>query len=412
MNLQPLVRFYRKLAANAAIRNSVLTATAPIDLELVRLISEVKNDSSLGRFRDIEIDGEDYTDEPLDISVEGFNSIRIEFLLSTGNSSRFYSNFDEFVSNNSSLNRGGIPAEFYLINEDCFSGDDENVYLKAISNFSQFVICLSELAHYHDSKSSDNVFKLVFIHPEDGGGKRAVEIKVDADSEVVMLAKDIDISLLHSLCKYDQKTDMHYYEKLNIFAVSLIDEISRESDNDKKFFYLVKNWSCFLEAFDKNISTYMSGFAFHKAKRDVAEAEINLTEKLSKLISDITTRVLSIPLSFAAIIALLKAESFWQSFFIVIGILMASIIISQLVDNQQRQLKRVSSSIDMIVNAFVGKQDEYPADLKVYLEDMKTELEVYESKVKNTLRFFRALSWLPVLVAVFIFVLTYTDWLA
>lgn len=412
MSLQPLVRFYRKLAANAAICNSVLTATAPIDLELVRLISEIKNDSSLGRFRDIEIDGEDYTDESLDISVEGFNSIRIEFLLSTGNPSRFYSNFDEFVSNNSSLNRGAIPEEFYLITEDCFSGDDENVYLKAISNFSQFVICLSELAHYHDSKSSDNVFKLVFIHPEDGGGKKAVEIKFNADSEVVMLAKDIDISLLHSLCMYDQKTDMHYYEKLNIFAVSLIDEISREGDNDNKFFYLVKNWSCFLEAFDKNISTYMSGFAFHKAKRDVAEAEINLTEKLSKLISDITTRVLSIPLSFAAIIALLKAESFWQSFFIVIGILIASIIISQLVDNQQRQLRRVSSSIDMIVNAFVGKQDEYPADLKVYLEDMKTELGVYESKVKNTLRFFRALSWLPVLVAVFIFVLTYTDWLA
>lgn len=412
MSLRPLVRLYRKLAANAAICNSVLIATAPLDLELVGLISEVQKNSDLGRFRDIEIDGDDYTDESLDINVEGLNSIHIEFGLSTGSPTRFYLNFDEFVSNNSSLNRGVIPQEFYLIAEDCYSGDEEDFYLKAISNFSKFVTCLSELAHYHDSKSSDDVFKLVFIHPEDGGGKRAVEIKINADCEVVMLTKDIDISLLQSLCKFDQKTDMHYYEKLNVFAVSLIDEIGSESDNDKKLLYLVKNWSCFLEAFDKNISTYMSGFAFHKAKRDVAEAEINLSEKLSKIISDITTRVLSIPLSFAAIIVLLKAESLWQSLFIVVGVLMASIIISQLVDNQQRQLRIVSSSISMVVNAFVGKQDEYPEDLKKYLVNMKVELEKYKSRVEKILWFFRVLSWLPAIVATFIFVLTYTDWLS
>lgn len=412
MSLQPLVRLYRKLAANAAISNGVLTATAPIDLELVRLISEVQANSNLGRFRDIEIDGDDYLDESLDIDIVGLNSIRIEFGLSTGGPERFYSNFDEFVSNNSSLNRGVIPQEFYLIAEDCYSGDEEDVYLKAVSNFSQFVICLSELAHYHDSKSSDNVFKLVFVHPEDGGGKRAVEIKVNADCEVVMLTRDIDISLLQSLCKFDQKTDMHYYEKLNVFAVSLIDEISSESDNDKKLLYLVKNWSCFLEAFDKNISTYMSGFAFHKAKRDVAEAEINLSEKLSKIISDITTRVLSIPLSFAALIALLKSESLWQALFIVVGVLMASIIISQLVDNQQRQLRIVSGSINMVMNAFVGKQNEYPDDLKKYLVDMEKELDKYKAKVEKVLWFFRVLSWLPAMTATLIFVWTYTDWLS
>lgn len=409
MSLRPLVSLYREVLPGARIERNVLVAEATFTKIIKEHIDNIREDGSLGRFKDIEIDGQDYTDDALPATAR---TIKFELLFRTGGADRFYINFSDFLSSNSSISRGVIPDEFYLVEEDCYSHDEGlNSCIAALSVFREFVISLSELAHYHDAKKSDDTLKLVFIHPEDGGGKRAIEIEVKASEHIVNMVGELDLSVLKSLSKLDQTTDVHYYEKINIFTSTLMDVIGKDGGPDRAFQKLVESWSDFLEAFDKNVSTYMSGFAFHKAKREVAEAEISLSEKLSKILSDITTRVLSIPLSFAAIIALLKSDGFWEAYFIVIGIFLASVIISQLVANQQRQFKRVVSSKALTLSSFLGKQSDYPEDLRSHIEGMTSDLDSYEKKVKITLWVFRVLSWVPIVIALLTFIWLYTTWL-
>lgn len=410
MSLYPLVNLYRKVLSSARIDENVLVAEAPYSEEIKELITQVRGDEFLGRFKDIEIDDQDFTDEVLPATS---GVVSFELVLRTGGTKRFYRNFGDFISSNSSINRGEIPEEFYLIEEDCYSFDEAvDSCVSALSRFCEFVICLSKLAHYHDAKKTDDTLKLVFIHPEDGGGKRALEVEVKANEKIVNMASELDLGVLQSLSNHDQTTDVHYYEKINIFTSTLIDVVGKDAGGGRAFQKLVESWQEFLETFDKNVSTYMSGFAFHKAKREVAEAEISLSEKMSKILSDITTRVLSIPLSFAAIIVLLKADGFWEAYFIVVGVFITSVIISQLVANQQVQFKRVVHSKELTLSSFIGKQSEYPADLKSHIENMISELDRYEKKVKVTLGVFRVLSWAPITIALLIFVWVYTNWLS
>lgn len=412
MSLFPLVQLYERVEQSASIENGVFKAKVPGEKDVIELIQEVSRDGGLGRFRDVEIDGEDYTDDLLNEFPKKSSIIEFEFVLSSSDAGRFYNDFDDFISSNLSISHGDIPDDFYLIEEKCYSQRDIDCsYILSLNKFKDFVFCLSSLAHYHDSKNSDDFLKLVFIHPEDSGGKRAVEIVVKVSSDTIQKVEKLDLSLLHSLTSVDKKTDVHYFEKLNIFSNSLIEVVGKENEYEKKFSRLIESWDDFLETFGNNISTYMSGFAFHKVKREVAEAEIFLSESLSKLLSDITTRVLSIPLSFVAIVGILKTDSFWEAYFIVVGVLVASIIISQSVAHQQLQFKRVAMSRLLIMNSFVGKESQYPEDLNIHIKNMAEDLIRNEKKVRYLLRFFRVVSWLPALLSLFVFLFVYTDYL-
>ncbi|WP_447895459.1 hypothetical protein [Vreelandella sp. GE22] len=284
--------------------------------------------------------------------------------------------------------------------------------MKSLGVFCDFVKKLACLAHYHDAKVTDSGLNLVFIHPKEGGGQSTVAIKAKADPKMVLKTGELDLSLLSSLCDNDQTTDMHYHEKINVFSSTLIDFVKGDKARVGAFDNLVDKWDDFVDLYNKNIGTYMSGFAFHKAKREVAEAEISISEQFSKVLSDITTRVLSIPLSFAAIVALIKADSFWESYFIVVGVFLASLIISQLVSNQQRQFNRVVKSKALVLGSFEGRKELYPENLKSHLDDLEVDLDNYEKRVRRTLWIFRVLSWAPVLAALLAFLLIYTDWLS
>ncbi|MBF8224524.1 hypothetical protein [Halomonas sp. 328] len=408
MSLSPLVQLYRLVKA-PAIMNGRIEAETEFGDEVRDLVNQVRQDTTLGRFLDIEVDEEDCTDEdPLPVFGR---KLSFEFLLSTGGAERFYRNFDDLINSNASISSGHAPGEFYLVEERCYSRDQGlDPCVESLGVFCDFVKKLSCLAHYHDAKATASGLNLVFIHPEEGGGQSTVAIKAKADPRVVSKAGEMDLSLLSSLCDNDQTTDMHYHEKLNVFSSTLIDFVKGDKARVGAFDHLVDKWDEFVDLYNKNIGTYMSGFAFHKAKREVAEAEVSISEQFSKILSDITTRVLSIPLSFAAIVALIKSEGFWESYFIVVGIFLASLIISQLVSNQQRQFNRVVKSKALVLGSFEGRREVYPEDLRNHLEDLEVDLDNHEKRVRRTLWVFRVLSWAPVFSALLVFMMIYTNW--
>ncbi|MDP1097763.1 hypothetical protein Q6288_27140, partial [Klebsiella quasipneumoniae] len=90
------------------------------------------------------------------------------------------------------------------------------------------------------------------------------------------------------------------------------------------FQQLIEHWTDFRLAYDNNLSVYLSGFNFHKARKDVAAAELDFSEKTSKTISDLTAKILAIPLSLLAAIGIWKLNDLTEQFVALTGIIFTS----------------------------------------------------------------------------------------
>ncbi|WP_277058410.1 hypothetical protein [Trichlorobacter lovleyi] len=219
-----------------------------------------------------------------------------------------------------------------------------------------------------------------------------------------MLDGDIpDMTLIESFQSNNPKTDPHYSSKIGVFRASLAEFLKKCPVGLPAFSFLVSQWDEFSSIFIKNLDTYLSGFAFHKAKREVAEAELKIADEFSKIIIDITGKLLGIPISLAAVIAIAKSTSILESLMVVTGLGLATLIFSGTVGNQQRQLQRIIHAKNVVFNALEGKQEIYPDDLKTVITEMKDGLDKNESKLKWLLRLFRLLSWSPFIVGAVVF---------
>ena len=216
-----------------------------------------------------------------------------------------------------------------------------------------------------------------------------------------------DITLVESLRVGNSTTDPHYSSKVAVFRVSLAEFLNKRPVGLPAFSYLVLQWDDFTNVFIKNLDTYLSGFAFHKAKREVAEAELKIADEFSKIIIDITGKLLGIPISIVAAIAITKSTSVLEGLMIVIGLGLATLIFSGTVGNQQRQLQRIIHAKNVVFNALEGKQEVYPDELKTAITEMKTGLDKNEDKLRSLLWLFRCLSWAPFIAGAGLFYLIY-----
>lgn len=401
MALAPIVELYRK-AGKPTIVNGVFASHLAFTPDVRASITPVFN-SYPHQFDEILVDGIEITTEQ-ELSEQA-NQIEFVFRLQTGSDNKFYSSLTSLITENPKISRGEIPSEFYLIEEDYFSNDNVKLErLESLDIICQLIKGLSELAHYHDEKANAGHYRLIFIQTEDLSQAAAKAIEIDTTISIDMLDGCLpDISLVESLRADNPKIDPHYSSKVGVFRASLAEFLQKAPSGKPTFAFLVSGWSDFLETFNKNLNTYLSGFAFHKAKREVAEAELKIADDFSKIIIDITGKLLGIPISLAAIIAITKSASSLDSLLIVTGLGLTTLIFSGTVGNQQRQLRRIGHAKNIIFNAFEGKEDVYPADLRSQILEMKLGLNKNESKLKWLLWLFRGLSWAPFILGVITF---------
>lgn len=78
-----------------------------------------------------------------------------------------------------------------------------------------------------------------------------------------------------------------------------------------------------------------------------------------------------------------------------LGLILTALLTAGAVDNQQHQLNCISDAKNIVLNAFEGKKESYPDDLKTALQQMVKQLRKGETKLHRSLNFFRGLSWLP-----------------
>lgn len=343
-----------------------------------------------GRFSELIIDGSEILpseDFPLIWNVAEFT-----WVLASNSNNKFYEDIEELIQ---TTGKGITPENYYILSIDHSSSEPPKAETQQINNICKLINNLSEIADYHDEKNDSSSFNLIFTQHEGDTKSKTTAIKTKLSSKSL---RPINITLLESLVSEGESTDSHHQAKIYTFKSSIV-EFCDHIHPDNRFENLVLEWDSFLKLYNNNLSTYLSGFSFHKAKKEVAAAQISIAEQLSKITSETTGKILSIPISLAAVIAIVKLDSLIESVLAALGLLILSTITTASISNQKNQLNRLISSRKITFNAFQGKTNSYPEDLNKDISDARTALISNEKYLNRTLTLYKVLCWLPTILA-------------
>ena len=398
------VAAYRDLGCPASWKGSSFSFSTSSHSDVIGRAIEALFSSKAGRFSELVVD--DYEINPDTFSrFVPWNSLQFTFTVDMSGAVPIFQSFEKLIDRTKSLSRGINISQFYIVEEDILSSDspvDKRVI--AIERMCELISLLSDLAHYHDSKGGAE-YKLVFMAENFDGGERA--ITVQPYFSLRFLSCEFDVAILNALHSENSNKAPQFLKERSIFRVSLIEYLSIFSGGKERFESLVLNWHQFIDTYENNLSTYLSGFSFHKAKQEVAAAQLSIADQLSKVVGDISGKILSVPVSLAAVIAISKADGVLESSLIVLGITLASALLGETLAAQKSQYERIKHSRTIIFNAHEQKIRQYPKDLQGFIKDATEGLRLNERRLGRSLQTLRFICWIPALVAITLHGFTY-----
>lgn len=392
VTLETVVELYR-ISGKPHYDGMSFSATIPFTPTTTGPISKLAINSNLyGRFEVLEIDDIQW--------VEGTPFPRIgteiyfSFVTYNRNAEKFYISRSEFLSANT-LKKGVMPSDFYIAEDDfistCLITPE---YIDKTKKLCEFITCLSKLAHYHDTKKELINYKLVFVKNSDS---KSSSISIETDFSEKLINSKFDVRTINYLSDEKNKFNPHFNESLGIFRNSLVDYVI---ENNINFHSLTEQWDEFQDYYNKNLAVYLSGFSFHKSRKDVASAETEFAEKTSKIISELTIKLLSIPLSLIASLGIAKLDKGLDISIAFIGVVITSTILLMVIKNQENQFKRIKHAKNLVFEPFQKDKDTYPPALQGAISEVLRELNENELTASRTLDAFKGLSLTPVIVAI------------
>lgn len=388
------VEFYRENSKPDFCAGSRLEFSMPLTVRNLSLLSGLVSDSII-RIGAILIDGRDK--ELVDLEA-GLGSAEVELSVPTGGQVNIFKDIDDLLKRNKQFLAGNPDFEFYVAKDDYYSseGVDNPVYQK-LRSISKLIAGLNDLAHYHDNKGKNK--HLVFVSKNDTAVLKPIVLRPSIELGLLK-GDDLDISLIEDLLDESGRVK-HLSRERGVFRSSII-EFFQESQASEvgKFEYLICNWPQFLVLFSQNFDTYLSGYAFQKVKHEIAGIEIKLAEQFSKVTNDITGKLLGAPLSFVAIIALVKIKSGFEQLLVFWGIFIAAWILSSIIKNQYEQFLRVKNARTILFSSHESLKVDYPKELQEALESAVCSLDRSESQLSSLIVKFKALCWFPVIISV------------
>lgn len=402
MSLAALVQLYR-LCGMPAIESGKFECQAEL-ADSVRLLEDVRAKADSGaRFDELVVGKYDYaqTDEPL--PSEG--AVHLVARLSESSANAIYVDIEELITRNPDLSKGDMPKDYYICNIDYYSGDlNEEVPSEVFSlrEICKLIKGLSDLAAYNDFKLSGGHYSLVFFEASGERSVFPVVLDTRVTDGVVRSAQGLDFSIVANLAEGKDSGDLHHLDKVGVFGASLADFLSNKADQIHGFSYLIDNWNDFIGRYKRDLSTYLSGFAFHKAKREIAQAEFDIASNYSKVVGDITGKMLGIPLSFAAVIGIEKASGVVIPVLLLIGVFFASALLAGAVRNQKYQLTSITHAKNVVMEAIEGRSESYPEELRVAVTEMQKSIDQNQKHLSSWLFWLGLFSWAPFVVGIFL----------
>lgn len=399
MTLSPFVKLFRA-EASAKFEQGVIQLVARLTLELREAICEIYTDCPTC-FEHCFVDGKSWSCG--DADGAGGGKLELGVRPPTSSAERFYDSLDHFVDTASILSSGRMPDEFFLVQENWYSGDATQVpeRLLKVQRLCRLVQGLERLAHYCDDRPGTGPRRLVFIVPGDGSSAPTLSFPTKITTQLLDVPV-LDLKVVEELLAGDVYKEPHYQAKLDVFISTLTEFLGHASKAVPHFEYLVRNWEDFVQVYSKNFSTYISGFSFNKAKMEVAEQIFGLSERFSKLTSDIAAKVFAVAVSVGAVAALDKVTTDMGKVLVVIALATTTVIVAVAVFNQQRELKRVVHAKDIVLKSLKGRKDEFPGDLKEAVEQLEVRGRNDERTVGILLWLYQLIAWIPAILGCWI----------
>lgn len=397
---------YRKLGRPKSwSKNTLSLSYATFSLEVSEAIQSLR-DSKAGQFVELVVNGDDLSPKDF-ISSKSWETLSFTFTVDRSGAVQIFQDFEELMDLSKSFVRKPLPPHFYLIDDDILSSEEPiDKRVKALQGISGLIVYLADIAHYHDEKGCDE-YKLVFVADDGAKGERAITLQPYLDID--FLSYEIGTDLLDSLQSANLDSNPHLTKERSIFRSSLIEYLSGFAGGKERFKALLSTWANFRELYENNLATYLSGFSFHKAKQEVATAQLSIADQMSKVISDMSGKILSVPISLAAVIAISKADGVLESTILVIGIMLASALLAETLAAQKLQYERIKHSRVIMFESHQQKLMQYPEDLRILLAEATTGLSKNEKKLRRSLGALRLISWLPALAAISLHGYLYQD---
>jgi len=399
--LQTIVSLYRS-AGKPQIKHSRIVATLHATDQLIIAINDCLSlNSSFGRFDELLVENSELdSDEKIDVGQK----IELCWALPTGGRIPFYKSFEQLLSSRKTLFKGDIPNTYYISESDSLIDPGYSTPKSArLASICKLISLLSKVAHYHDEKSQADTYQLVFVindTSKNGYHPVVLETKFDVSD---LEGDDINLQTLLDIVSAEKNGESHAQEKASMFRLCLAEMIETKPKQRSAFKHLLSNWEELLNKYKQSFDIYISGFSFSKLRNELAKAEIEIANSLSKVLGDVTGKLFSIPISFAALLTMDKLNSVTENILFVSGTLLVSLIISGLVRNQLLLKSNIDSSSDMLFNQFEQKQEDYPHDFKDCIEKAKSTIAKQSKLLELTLHGARVIGWLISICATLMF---------
>ena len=351
-----------------------------------------EQDIKSGRFGELIVDGK-LVPNGSALPAEG-KSATFTFYTSTQEGQGFFRNVDALADQYRPLGRGTLPAQFYLVEED-FHHDGQAEppdRVRSLIVLTEFITMFAKLADHKHQTEGSGAWTLVF-RTRDGLGS----LEAEFDRELL----DVEIpavswKVVEDICKDVQ--GIHQSEKRWMFK-SVMCEFLKDGMSFKEFVARGAEWAT---TYENNLQTYLSGFSFDEVKRKIADEHARFAEEVSKIFGDITTKVLSLPLSVAIVMILrTQVKGLSDLPLIILLFVVVAFGITWLVQHYLRVVPRVEENIEMVFGR-VGRTDtlEQPKEIEHSVKGVMRSLKRETTKLRTTLRIYLYAAWIVPSIAI------------
>lgn len=340
--------------------------------------------------------------------VEG-GTVEIELRLPTNESGRFYANVSD-LAHNGSLGKGQFPQNVYVVDLGWADFDaSEPTQIKELRRVCRLIQLLALLAIGVDKDSSPDTYNLFFALPPDGAKPPRTFLLPTQVDEHVLGHELRHMSLLEEILNHKNENKAHLSERKLMIRMAIASVIEKFENEPNHFLVVVREWNEVLTTYRANLQTYVYSFSFEKARRELAQAEIDYGTKLSGVLGDIAGKMLALPVSFAGWVVLNNSTSAFEGGVLVLGLIVVSLVLLAILHNQMLQTDRLLHSFNVVFDDFKDKIKTYPPKLQGLLRITIKQVEKQGRTLRRTFQLLQLLALLPATGAVLVALVKYWD---
>ena len=336
-------------------------------------------------------------------------AVEIELRLPTNESGRFYLSVSD-LARNGALGKGQFPQNVYVVDLGWADFDaSAPTQIKELRRVCRLIELLALLAIGVDKDSSPDTYNLFFALPPDGAKPPRTFLLPTQVDEHVLGHELRHMSLLEEILNRKNENKAHLSERKLMIRMAIASVIEKFESEPNHFLVVVREWKEVLATYRANLQTYVYSFSFEKARRELAQAEIDYGTKLSGVLGDIAGKMLALPVSFAGWVVLNNTTSAFEEFVLVLGLIVVSLVLLAILHNQMLQTNRLLHSFNVVFDEFKDKIKTYPPKLQGLLRITIEQVEKQGRTLRRTFLLLQVLALLPAAGAVLVALVKYWD---